>query len=123
VRHLEQFAEAQATWLEQISLKDRAAFLEEQKALDDAWTADMEALIDGQNTALQQVVMQAAASLRAQTRAMASRSTEATSPTVVVAPVPLGWVVPWDWIATGMLLGRAVTVALTTAAWFLVAEQ
>ena len=50
VRQIEQFAEAQATWLEQVSLKDRASFLEEQKALHDAWKADMETLIEGQNT-------------------------------------------------------------------------
>jgi hypothetical protein len=36
------------------------SFLEEQKALHDAWKSDMEALIEGQNTALQQVVAQAA---------------------------------------------------------------
>ena len=32
VRQIEQFAEAQATWLEQVLLKDRALVLEEQKA-------------------------------------------------------------------------------------------
>jgi hypothetical protein len=37
VRQIEQFAEAQATWPEQVSLKDRALFLEEQKAPHDAW--------------------------------------------------------------------------------------
>ena len=46
VRQIEQFAEAQATWLEQVSLKDRASFLEEQKALHDSWKADVNALIN-----------------------------------------------------------------------------
>lgn len=64
VAHIEQLAEAQATWLEQVSLKDRASFLDEQKALHDAWEADMEALIEGQNTALQRVVERTAAQLR-----------------------------------------------------------
>jgi AcrR family transcriptional regulator len=62
--HIEQLAEAQAHWLEQVSLKDRASFLEDQKALHDAWEADMEALFDGQNTALQRVVERTAAQLR-----------------------------------------------------------
>jgi AcrR family transcriptional regulator len=73
VRQIEQFAEAHATWLEQISLKDRATFLEEQKALHDAGKVDMEALIDGQNTALRQVVVQTAAVLRAQGPGLAWR--------------------------------------------------
>jgi AcrR family transcriptional regulator len=64
VTHIEQLAEAQATWLEQVSLKDRASFLEAQKALHDAWKADMEALIEGQNTALQRVVERTATQLR-----------------------------------------------------------
>ena len=41
--------------LDQVSLKDRASFLEDQKALHAAWKADMQALIEGQNGALQQV--------------------------------------------------------------------
>jgi len=123
VRQIEQFAEAQATWLEQVSLKDRATFLEEQKALHDAWKEDVKALIAGQHTMLRQVVMQAAASLRARTPAMESRSTEATSPKVVATPISPGLVIPWGWISTGMLLGTAATVVLTTAAWFLAAGR
>lgn len=80
VRQIEQFAEAQATWLEQVSLKDRDSFLEEQKALHDAWKADIEALIDGQNGALQEVVMTTAAALRAHGPTVAPRSTAPTSP-------------------------------------------
>lgn len=64
VTHIEQLAEAQASWLEQVSLKDRASFLEEQRALHNAWKADMEALIEGQNTALQRVVERTVAQLR-----------------------------------------------------------
>jgi len=52
VRQIEQFAEAQATWLEQVSLKDRSTLLEEQKELHDAWKAEMEALIEGRASAL-----------------------------------------------------------------------
>jgi len=78
VTHIEQLAQAQATWLEQVSLKDRASFLEAQKALHDAWKADMEALVEGQNTALQRVVERTAAQLRlarAQGKALAASET------------------------------------------------
>jgi hypothetical protein len=64
VTRIEQLADAQATWLEQVSLKDRASFLDEQKALHDVWKADMEALIEGQNAAPQRVVGQTISRLR-----------------------------------------------------------
>jgi hypothetical protein len=80
IRQIEQFAEAQATWLEQVSLKDRASFLDEQKALHDAWKTEVELFIRGQNTALRQVVVHTAAALRAQGPGLESRSTAAGSP-------------------------------------------
>jgi hypothetical protein len=64
VRQIEQFAEAQATWLEQVSLKDRASFLEEQKVTHAAWKTDITALIEDQNGTLRDVVLQTAARLR-----------------------------------------------------------
>ena len=123
VRQIEQFAEAQATWLEQVSLKDRVSFLEEQKALHDAWKADMETLIEGQNKALRQVVMQTAASLRTRTPAAESRSTTTASPRAVAAQKTLGRFIPWGWISAGILLGTGATVALTATAWFQLAGQ
>jgi len=66
IDQIERVSEAQAHWLDQVSLKDRASFLEDQKALHAAWKADMQALIEGQNGALQQVVMQTVALLRNQ---------------------------------------------------------
>jgi hypothetical protein len=119
VRQIEQFAEAQATWLEQVSLKDRASFLEEQKALHDTWKADMGALIEGQNKALRQVVMQTATLLRTQTPATKLRPTATDSPQVVAEPPAQSrQIVPWGWVSAGMLVGIGVTVALSTAAWF-----
>jgi hypothetical protein len=47
-----------------VSLKDRASFLEEQKALHEAWKTDMQAVIEAQNGALQQVVQIVARSTR-----------------------------------------------------------
>ncbi|NEV64765.1 hypothetical protein [Thiorhodococcus minor] len=94
-KQIKQFAEAQATWLELVSLKDQTLFLEEQKAPYDAWRADMEALIEGQNSTLRQVVMQAAVSLRARTPGMESRSTESISPKIIAAPIPPKRVIPW----------------------------
>ena len=66
IDQIEKVAEAQGHWLDQVSLKDRASFLEDQKALHEAWKADIQALIEGQNAALQQVVMQTVALLRNQ---------------------------------------------------------
>jgi len=43
--------------------------LEEQKALHDRWQERMQALVDGQNAALQRVVVQTVAVLKAQTAA------------------------------------------------------
>jgi hypothetical protein len=40
---MEKVPEAQAHWLDQVSLKDRASLLEDQKALHEAWKADMQA--------------------------------------------------------------------------------
>lgn len=116
VDQIEKVAEAQAHWLDQVSLKDRASFLEDQKALHEAWKADMQALIEGQNGALQQVVMQSAALLRNQ--APAAGSVLATPPTPLQAPTsaPTGTASPWTWIWAGMLLGTGATVVLTLAA-------
>lgn len=98
IRQIEQFAEAQATWLEQVSLKDRATFLEEQKALHGHWKADMEALLEGQNTALRQVMVQTAALLRAQTPAAGPILATPPTPLQGQAPAPTGMRNPWAWI-------------------------
>jgi hypothetical protein len=122
VRQIEQFAGAQATWLEQVSLKDRASFLDEQKSLHDSWKTDMEALVEGQNKALREVVLQTATFLRNQTSTTKLRPTATDSPRVVAEPpAQLRRVVPWGWISAGMLMGIGVTVAL--AAWLQFAER
>jgi AcrR family transcriptional regulator len=123
IAQIEQLAEAQAHWLEQVSLKDRASFLEEHKALHDAWKADMEALIEGQNTALRQVVMQTAALLRVQAPGAEARSTAAGSHQDVAAPALPGRAIPWGWLSAGMLMGTGATVALAALAWMQIAGQ
>ena len=113
VSEVEAVAQAQAHWLEQVSLKDRSSFLEDQKALHDAWKADMAALIEGQNAALQQVVMQTATLLRTQ------ETTVGTAPPAPIvaqpAAVPTGPVSAWTWIWGGMLLGTGATLVLIIA--------
>jgi hypothetical protein len=112
---VERFAEAQAHWLEQVSLKDRAAFLEDQKALHQSWKTDMQGLIEGQNGALQKVVLQTAAMLRAQ----ATSPTEAgplAGAAALPAPTPVTPVRSWGWLWAGMLLGMGTTVAVTVGA-------
>jgi hypothetical protein len=108
VKQIEHFAEAQATWLEQVSLKDRASILEEQKTLHETWKADMQALIEGQRSALQQVVIQTVALLRAP--ANAAKPAHQERP---IRPTPAR---PWIRFSTGALLGTCATVALGLAA-------
>jgi hypothetical protein len=123
VRQIEQFAEAQATWLEQVSLKDRASFLEEQKALNAAWKADMAALIEGQNGALREVVMQTAASLRTCAPTAKSRPKATDSPQLVAESAQPRRIVPWGWLSAGMLMGSAATAAVSVIAWLQIAAQ
>jgi len=112
VSEVEAVAQAQAHWLEQVSLKDRAAFLEDQKALHDAWKADMAALIEGQNAALQQVVMQTVALLRTQGPTAGATS---HGPAAAQQATSTGPVSAWAWIWGGMLLGTGAIVVLTIA--------
>jgi hypothetical protein len=116
IDQIEKVAEAQAHWLDQVSLKDRASFLEDQKALHEAWKADMQALIEGQNAALQQVVMQTVALLRNQVPAAGPVLATPPAPLQDQASAPTGMGNPWAWIWAGMLLGTGATVVLTLAA-------
>jgi len=116
IDQIEKVAEAQAHWLDQVSLKDRASFLNDQKALHEAWKADMQALIEGQNGALQQVVMQSAALLRNPAPAAGPVLTTPPAPRQTQASAPTGMGNPWAWVWAGMLLGTGATVVLTLAA-------
>lgn len=80
-------------------------------------------MIEGQNTALRQVVMQTAAVLRAQGPGVETRSTAADMPENFTAPTTPGRVIPWGWIAAGMLMGSGATVALVVIAWLQLAAQ
>ncbi|MEA3642135.1 MAG: hypothetical protein VBE63_19660 [Lamprobacter sp.] len=76
----------------------------------------MEALIEGQNHALQQVVIQTAGSLRAQMQDTGARSQTLQPSTVTAvsnAPPP---VITWIWIAAGILLGVGATMTLAAVA-------
>ncbi|MGA7982318.1 MAG: transcriptional activator TraM [Chromatiaceae bacterium] len=115
VDQIEKVAEAQAHWLDQVSLKDRASFLEDQKALHDVWKADMQALVEGQNGALRQVVMETAALLRNQAPAAGAILATSPAPLQAQASAPTGMGNPWGWIWAGLLLGTGATVVLTLA--------
>ena len=117
IDQVEKIAEAQAHWLDQVSLKDRASFLEDQQGLHEAWKADMQALIEGQRSALQQVVMQTVALLRA--------PSDAAKPTLQERPIQPAPARPWLRFATGALLGTGATAALALAAvvWVQLAAQ
>ena len=116
VAHIEQFAEAQAMWLEQVSLKDRASFLDEQKALYAAWKADMEALIEGQNTALQRAVAQTVARLRPPPSAEGVHVHPFPVPAQTADARSTRPTVPRHWLGASLLLA---TVALSMSGWLL----
>jgi len=112
IDQVEKFSEAQVHWLDQVSLKDRASFLQEQQDLHAAWKADMQALIEGQRSALQQVVMQTAALLR--TSAGADRPAPQERPAQrPIQPAPAR---SWLRFTTGALLGTGATAILALAA-------
>lgn len=118
VAEIDQFAQAQTRWLEQVSLKDRAAFLEEQKDLHDVWKAEMAALIAGQNGALREVVLQTVARLR-EFVAAGPPPAASSSPSIPPAP-PSGELPgfrPWRKLAAGALLGLSATVTTILAIW------
>ncbi|MGE5153067.1 MAG: transcriptional activator TraM [Bdellovibrio bacteriovorus] len=115
---IEQLAQAQARWLEQVSLKDRATFLEEHKALHAAWKADIQALIAGQRGALREVVLQTVARLRVPTAA--GPAPAAPPPLALAHPSRRSTIPnfrPWRWLAAGALLGLGATVTTTLATW------
>jgi len=61
VASMEKAAEAQAYWIEQETLKDRDAFLAQQKEVYGSFVAEMKALIAVQNTALESVLLRVGA--------------------------------------------------------------
>ena len=83
---------------------------------------ELEALIAGQNTALQEVVMQTAALLRAQAPGVEPKSTAVGSPQAIPAPAH-GCAIPWGWLSAGMLMGAVAAVALAEAAWVQLVAQ
>ena len=84
--------------------------------------AQVEALIAGQNTALQEVVMQTATLLRAQGPGVEPKSTAVGSPQAIPAPAH-GCAIPWGWLSAGMLMGAVAAVALAEAAWVQLVAQ
>jgi hypothetical protein len=55
---MEATAEAQAHWLEQTVLKDRAKFSSELSELHESWAAEVQSIVQGHETALRRVVVQ-----------------------------------------------------------------
>jgi hypothetical protein len=83
----------------------------------------VELLIRGQNTALRQVVVQAAALLRAQGPGVGSTTTAAGPPQAITAPAACGQAIPWGWISAAALMGTGATVGLTLIAWLQLSAQ
>ena len=117
ITQIERIAEAQAHWLDQVSLKDRASFLEDQKALHETWKAEMRALIEGQNSALQQVVMQTVSLLRVPSEPAAAETQPLPTQSVTEKRGIL--ISPRTLLGTG----AAAILALAFAAWINVAAH
>jgi hypothetical protein len=76
----------------------------------------MQALIEGQNAALQQVVMQTVTLLRNPAPAAGAVLATPPAPPTGQTSAPAGMGNPWAWIWAGTLLGTGATVVLTLAA-------
>ncbi|ESQ17364.1 MAG TPA: hypothetical protein DIW77_20260 [Chromatiaceae bacterium] len=83
----------------------------------------MEALIEGQNTTLRQVVMRTAAVLRVQGPGAEARSATAGSPPESPTPAPPRHGNPRAWLSTGMLMGSGATMAVAVIAWLQLGGQ
>ncbi len=76
----------------------------------------MQALLEGQNGALQQVVMQTVALLRNHAPAAGAVLAMPPAPLQAQASPPTRMGNPWAWIWAGILFGTGATVVLTLAA-------
>jgi len=113
-------AQLQAQWMEQVALGDRTSQLAAQQAAHAAWTAELQALLAGQQATLQQVVLQTVSLLRAQAPAAPRGEDDAdvgpaTPPQVLPRHRPPCWLGIAAAMALGVLLGMALAGFLVRA--------
>ena len=114
VTHLQEHAEAQTQWIEQITLQDRSNLLEQQKALLEGWQADMERIIAGQNAGLERVVQGVVKQLGSEIQKVRAQGTPA-----LPCPAPARRTRVGGWLVTGILIGAITNTAVLMAARYL----
>ncbi len=110
VTHIEQLAEAQAQWLEQVSLKDRSTLIEEQKALLQAWKGEIEQIVAGQNAALERVIQAVVKQLGNEIANIRTNHTAA-----LPSPAPTRHARIGTWLVSGILIGATTNTAILMA--------
>ena len=114
VTHLQEHAEAQAQWIEQITLQDRSNLLEQQKALLEGWQADMERIIAGQNAGLERVVQGVVKQLGVEIQNGGTHSWSA-----LPCPTPVRRTRVGGWLMTGIVIGAITNTAVLMAVRYL----
>ena len=114
VAHLREHAEAQAQWIEQVTLQDRSLLLEQQKALLEGWQADMERIVAGQNAGLEQIVQGVVKRLGSEVQKARDPGTPALPSSAPARRTRVG-----RWLVTGIAIGAITNTAVLMAVRYL----
>ena len=114
VAHLREHAEAQAQWIEQVTLTDRSNLLEQQKALLEGWRTEMERIVAGQNAGLERVIQGVVKQLGSEVRKARDQGASARR-----CPAPARRTRVGGWLVTGIAIGAITNTAVLMAARYL----
>jgi len=117
VAHLREHAEAQAQWIEQVTLQDRSGLLEQQKALLERWQADMQRIVTGQKTGLERVVQGVVKQLGAEVQKLRDQEASARP-----SPAPARRPRVGGWLVMGIAIGAITNTAVLMAARYLIGQ-
>jgi len=115
VTHLREHAEAQAEWIEQVTLQDRSGLLEQQKALLEGWQADMQRIVTAQKAGLERVVQGVVKQLGAAVQKARDQGASAL-------PSPARRTRVGGWLVTGMAIGAVTNTAVLMAVRYLIGQ-
>ena len=117
VAHLREHAEAQAQWIEQVTLQDRSGLLEQQKALLEGWQADMQRIVTGQQAGLERVVQGVVKQLGVEIQKAQGQDRPA-----LPSPAPARRTRVGGWLMMGMVIGAVTNTAVLMAARYLIGQ-